>query len=145
MSYRRFALTLLVSLGLMFVATLSLIRTLDHFILNLSNFYMALIMVAAMGIAMLVLMWGMFRDPRLNVALVAALGIALVGSLYLGRTSALIGDRQFLESMIPHHSRAILLCQEASLSDPEILALCDQIVASQQQEIDQMQQILERY
>ena len=40
------------------------------------------------------------------------------------RTQAAVGDRQFLRSMIPHHSGAVLMCQQASLSDPEIRALC---------------------
>jgi hypothetical protein len=40
---------------------MSMVRTIDHFYFNLSNFYMALIMVAPMGVAMLVVMWGMSR------------------------------------------------------------------------------------
>jgi uncharacterized protein (DUF305 family) len=44
--------------------------------------------------------------------------------------------------MIPHHSGAILMCQEASLRDPTLLRLCDDIVKSQRQEIDQMKRML---
>ena len=44
--------------------------------------------------------------------------------------------------MIPHHSGAILMCNEASLQDQRILELCKTIVAGQQQEIDQMRGIL---
>ena len=47
--------------------------------------------------------------------------------------------------MIPHHSGAILMCREASLTDPEIVALCGQIQRSQRAEIEQMRQILERH
>ncbi|OWP36679.1 DUF305 domain-containing protein, partial [Klebsiella aerogenes] len=46
---------------------------------------------------------------------------------------------------IPHHSRAILVCQEADITDPEIVQLCDDIVEAQQEEIAQMEEILERY
>jgi uncharacterized protein (DUF305 family) len=56
-----------------------------------------------------------------------------------------VADEQFLRAMIPHHSRAILVCQEATLTDPEIVDLCRQIVDSQQREIDQMKGILARY
>ena len=56
-----------------------------------------------------------------------------------------VGNEQFLRSMIPHHSGAILMCEQASLTDPEIIALCAQIIPSQSQEIQQMQEILERY
>jgi len=56
----------------------------------------------------------------------------------------LIGDTQFLRSMIPHHSGAILMCERGKISDPEINTLCGQIIQSQKQEIDQMKQILTR-
>jgi uncharacterized protein (DUF305 family) len=40
--------------------------------------------------------------------------------------------------MIPHHSGAILMCQQADIHDPEIKKLCESIVVGQQQEIEQM-------
>jgi uncharacterized protein (DUF305 family) len=60
------------------------------------------------------------------------------------RTQAAVGDRQFLRSMIPHHSGAILMCEQASLTDPEITALCRDIVESQRAEIAKMQALLAR-
>jgi uncharacterized protein (DUF305 family) len=39
----------------------------------------------------------------------------------------LIGDRQFIASMIPHHSGAILMCRKAALGDPQLAALCAEI------------------
>lgn len=47
--------------------------------------------------------------------------------------------------MIPHHSRAILVCQESDITDPEIVELCRAIVETQREEIEQMQEILQRY
>ena len=47
--------------------------------------------------------------------------------------------------MIPHHSRAILVCQESTITDPQIIELCQGIVSSQQKEIDEMEAILKRY
>ena len=46
--------------------------------------------------------------------------------------------------MIPHHSGAILMCEQAKLTDPEVRDLCRGIIAGQKAEIDQMKQILER-
>jgi uncharacterized protein (DUF305 family) len=46
--------------------------------------------------------------------------------------------------MIPHHGAAILMCDQAPIDDAEIIELCQQITSSQQAEIDQMKQILER-
>lgn len=57
----------------------------------------------------------------------------------------LVQDKQFLRSMIPHPSSAILMCERASISDPEIIALCGDIVKAQKKEIAQMRKILERY
>ena len=37
--------------------------------------------------------------------------------------------------MIPHHSGAILMCGEASLSDPELVRLCESIKSDQAREI----------
>ena len=84
------------------------------------------------------------RNRRLNVALAAGFAALLVGALALGRTETFVGDKGFLYSMIPHHSRAILVCQEADLTDPEVVELCGAIVRTQQQEITQMKEILER-
>lgn len=49
-----------------------------------------------------------------------------------------VSDRQFLESMIPHHASAILICEHSPIQDPEIKALCRRIISNQQAEIDQM-------
>lgn len=63
----------------------------------------------------------------------------------MGRDETFVDDEAFLRSMIPHHSRAILVCQESDLSDPEVVDLCEQIIEAQQEEITQMEAILERY
>ena len=63
----------------------------------------------------------------------------------MGRNEVGVGDEGFLTSMIPHHSRAILVCQEASITDPEVEQLCSESVEAQEREIDQMKEILKRY
>jgi uncharacterized protein (DUF305 family) len=60
------------------------------------------------------------------------------------RQQTLIGNTQFLRSMIPHHAGAILMCEEAPIVDSEIKTLCEKIKSSQQSEIDQMKAILSR-
>lgn len=143
--YIRFGLTLAASLVLMWVLSQSMIRELNHFHPTLANFYITLLMVSSMAVVMLALMWPMFERKRLNLALLGLFGVVFVAAFVLGRTGTLIGNEQFLHSMIPHHSRAILLCEEADLTDPEIVGLCDAIVQAQREEIAQMEQILERY
>jgi len=143
--YLRFAATLLVSLVAMFLISLEQVRSLDHFYLNASNFYISLTGIGAMGLIMFAAMRGMFNDAWMNVATVGGLLLVLAGGFVLARTETFVSDRSFLESMIPHHSRAVLVCQESTLTDPEIIELCGSIVESQTREIEQMQEILRRY
>ena len=144
-SYVKLAVALVVSLALMFLLSMSMVRAFDHYYLNMSNLWMALIMVAPMGLVMMVVMRGMFGDKRLNAVWYASLVVLFVGSFVLGRAETFVGNEGFLRSMIPHHSRAVLVCQEASITDPEIQELCDTIVRTQLDEIRQMKQILQRY
>ena len=143
--YLKFALILLVSLGLMWVLSMSMVRSIGHFYFNLSNFWMALLMVSAMAIVMTVGMWSMFKNRKANIAMLVGFTVLFGAVFALGRTETFVGNEQFLKSMIPHHSRALLVCQESDISDPEIIKLCDSIVKSQQEEITQMQAILDRY
>lgn len=143
--YWKFAIILLVSLALMWVLSMSMVRSIDHFYFNLSNFWMALLMVSAMAVVMLVGMWSMFKNRKANIAMLAGFAVLFVAVFALGRTETFVGNEQFLKSMIPHHSRALLVCQESDITDPEIVKLCDSIVKSQQEEITQMKAILDRY
>lgn len=76
-----------------------------------------------------------------------AIGAAVIGILSFAarRTQAAVGDGQFLRSMIPHHSGAILMCEKPHLTDPEILQLCSTIVRTQREEITKMKQLLARH
>ena len=48
-SYVRFGIVMAISLLVMYLLSTSMIRTFDHFYLNPSNLYMALVMVAPWG------------------------------------------------------------------------------------------------
>jgi uncharacterized protein (DUF305 family) len=87
-------------------------------------------------------MGAMYRHTKLNLAIIAASLIALAAFWVLIRQQTAVSDKQFLRSMIPHHGGAILMCREASISDPEIKTLCESIKSSQQSEIEQMKRKL---
>ena len=76
--------------------------------------------------------------------IVATSLIVLVGCFAAVREQASIDDEQFLKSMIPHHASALLMCEQASLADPEIQRLCESIRRGPQAEIDRMNSILAR-
>ncbi|MDK1385659.1 hypothetical protein ILFOPFJJ_03676 [Ensifer psoraleae] len=142
--YLMFAVNMLLSLVVMYFVMFSMIDGWADFFNNLNTFYMALAMVAPMGIIMLATMGAMYRSTRLNVGLCLGLVALFVVALAGTRTQALIDDRQFIASMIPHHSGAILMCREANLTDDELVDLCDKISQGQRKEIEQMNSIRAR-
>lgn len=103
---------------------------------------MAMIMVAPMVILMLLFMPQMYTDKTLNIKLYAGSILVFIMSFIFIQKQIFVGNTQFLKSMIPHHSSAITMCNEASLTDPEIIQLCKQIVFAQKEEIAQMEELL---
>ena len=143
-TYGMFALNLAASAVIMYFVMYTMINSTSELYNNINNVYMTMMMVASMAILMLWMMKSMFPDRKLNLLLY--IGFAVLFAIGFGgmRTQALVGDRQFLRAMIPHHSGAVLMCQRSKIQDPEILSLCSGIVASQKQEIGQMKAILDR-
>ena len=143
-AYAMLAINLGLSLAVMYLAMFAMIWTWGEFIQNINFFYMALVMWAPMGAIMLATMGSMYANRRLNAALYIAFAAIFLLSLLGIRQQSLVGDDQFLRSMIPHHSGAILMCEEANLTDPELRSLCGEIIQAQKQEIDQMKRIMDR-
>lgn len=110
--------------------------------LNLNQLYMVLVMVAPMAIIEVLVMRSMYQDRRLNAAIVIGSAIVLLASWVMLRQQTAIGDRQFLRSMIPHHAGAILMCEQAPITNADIQSLCRSIIRSQQTEIDEMKRML---
>jgi hypothetical protein len=122
----------------MYVLMYAMVNTFANALPNFNQFYMAGLMVAPMTIIELFLMGAMYQNKRLNALIIVVSAVALVIFWTLIRQQVAISDQQFLKSMIPHHAGAILMCEEASIQDPEIKKLCKDIVSGQQAEIDQM-------
>lgn len=143
-AYASLAVQTILSGIVMYFVMFVMIDSTSSFYNNLNMFYMTLMMVAPMMVLMILAMLHMFPSKPANVLLIVIAVVAFLGSFALIRTQTTIGNTAFVRSMIPHHSGAILMCQQASLSDAELKALCGEIVKSQQQEIEQMKQILAR-
>lgn len=99
-------------------------------------------MTAPMIIIEMILMGGMYPNKKLNLAVIGVSLIALLGFWFLIREQTGINDKQFLKSMIPHHAGAILMCEEAEITDAEIKQLCNGIINGQNGEIQQMKEKL---
>jgi uncharacterized protein (DUF305 family) len=136
--YRRLLVMTVISFIAMYVLMYAMVDRLANVYPNFNQFYMAGLMAAAMVAIELVVMSRMYPNKRRNLFLVVASIVALVVFWMLIRRQTAITERQFLKSMIPHHAGAILMCQQSSLQDPEVVRLCEGIVQGQQAEIDQM-------
>src|SRR5436190_13853695 len=136
--YRQLLLMALMSFISMYLLMYAMVNVIGNVYLNFNQFYMAGLMTAPMVLIEFFLMRRMYPNRRLNLVIISASLIALVGFFMLIRQQTAISDKQFLRSMIPHHASALLMCEQASLTDPEIKELCSTIISGQQAEIDQM-------
>ncbi len=128
----------------MYILMYAMVDSFSSIYSNVNQVYMAGLMAAPMAIIEVLLMRSMYANNKLNAAILAvSLGSLLF--FWLGiRNQIGVGDVQFARSMIPHHSGAILMCNEAKVSDPELKALCADIVEGQRREVDQLKSILAR-
>jgi len=142
--YRSLWLMILLSFISMYVLMYAMVNILGNVYNSLNQVYMAGLMTAPMVVIELIVMKAMYQDKRLNAIIIVVSLLAGLAFFMFIRQQTAIADRQFIRSMIPHHSGAILMCQQANLSDQELKDLCQSIIASQQSEIDQMKGILNR-
>ena len=140
----KLSLMTLLSFIAMYFLMYSMINTIANLIPSVNQVYMAGSMTTAMVAIELIVMGSMYRNKAARYALIAASVVLTIVLVLFTRYQTAIGDRDFLRSMIPHHSGAILMCANENFRDPEILALCEKISSGQQQEIDQMNAIRER-
>lgn len=144
-SYRKFGLMVALHFLAMYILMYAMVHSLPENVYNSFNqVYMALLMTSSMIAIEIAIMGSMYPNKKLNGGLILAGLVLLAASFSFIRTQAAIGDEQFVRSMIPHHSGAILMCRQASIKDPELQQLCGSIVSSQQSEIEQMKKILAR-
>lgn len=144
MPYWHFAAMLALNFAAMYLLMYSMVNVFGNVYNSFNEFYMAGLMTAPMAVFEMLLMRGMYQNKTWNWLIVGGGVIALAVFFLAIRAQFAVGDTQFLRSMIPHHSGAILMCEKANLQDPEIKQLCQNIIVSQQQEIDHMKSILDR-
>jgi uncharacterized protein (DUF305 family) len=136
--YKKLLLMTVLSFIAMYLLMYSMVDIFSNVIPNVNQLYMAGLMTMPMVIIELAIMGGMYKKKKLNVTIFVTSSI-LLACFFIGiRQQAAVGDQQFLKSMIPHHAAAILMAGKANIKDPEIKKLTEQIITSQQAEIEQM-------
>lgn len=143
-NYLKFAAMMLVSFIMMYSIMFLNVFKFDHVLISTMRTYMTLLMVAPMAISMLLFMWNMYSNKKLNYAIILCSAIVFCLSLYGVRTQTPIGDIQWMKAMIPHHSSAILTSSKANIKDPEVKQLAEEIVKAQEKEIAEMKAMIER-
>jgi len=128
----------------MYFLMYSMIDSINDLHLSINQAYMAGSMATAMITIELIVMGSMYKNRTARFGLIAASVILTIVLVLLTRYQTGIDDKDFLRSMIPHHSGAILMCANENLVDQEIRELCSQISEGQQREIDQMNAIRAR-
>lgn len=136
--YNKLIVMAVLSFISMYILMYSMANSIDNVFPNVNQFYMAGLMTMPMIIIEVILMRSMYMNKKLN-AVVIGLSVVLLIGFYSGiRVQAGVTDKQFLKGMIPHHAAAILMSEKSKSQDPDIKKLQQEIITSQQHEIEIM-------
>ena len=136
--YKKLLLMTILSFIVMYVLMYSMVDVFSNVIPNVNQFYMAGLMTMPMVIIELAVMGGMYMKKKVNVIIFAISFILLIGFFLCIRYQVGVSEKQFLKGMIPHHAAAILMAEKVDKNDPVIRKLTDDIISSQQAEIELM-------
>ena len=142
MSWGRLAGMIATSTVIMFVLMYQLVYRWDHVLFSMNRLIASLAMGCVMAVVMLGFMWPMYRGMATKMGVVIAALILGTALIVINRSQALIDDVSFMKAMIPHHSIAINNARKASISDPRVRELADEIIESQVREIEEMKLLL---
>lgn len=136
--YKKFALMIVLSFVAMYILMYAMVDKLGNVVPNVNQFYMAGLMTMPMIILEIAIMGSMYMNKKLNVGLMSTGIVGLFVFFFCIHNQVGVGDRQFLKSMIPHHAAAVLMVEKANIQDPAIKELANNIIVSQQKEIEEM-------
>lgn len=143
MGWSRFFAMIATSTIVMFPLMYQLVYTADHATFSLTRLVSSLVMGCVMAAIMLAFMWKMYAGPTAKLAILAGSIVVGVGILAINRDQTLIGDVDFMKSMIPHHSIAINNARNADIRDPRVRKLADEIIRAQVEEIAEMKLLVD--
>jgi len=142
-NYIRFGLMILTSTlimyGLMYLNTYER----SHVYFSETRVYMAIMMGAVMAIVMMLFMWKMYKNKKLNSIILTGSVVVFGLMLFLVRSQTTVNEVSWMRAMIPHHSIAILTSERANLEDERVQQLADEIIEAQVEEIAEMEALIE--
>jgi uncharacterized protein (DUF305 family) len=140
--YVKLGIMSFISFWVMYVLMYAMVDKFADAYFSQSRIYMALAMTAPMLILAILIMGSMYKHKTANIAIVTGGTLLLIFSVYAMRSQTAIYETQFLRSMIPHHSSAILMCENPRLESSEVKELCGEIIKAQEEEIAIMNRML---
>ena len=105
---------------------------------------MTFIGIGGMSIIMFLMMRDMYKNKVKNAAILIGSVLLMIVSTVLVRKQIPIDDVKWMKAMIPHHSIAVLTSKNATLTDPEVQKLAEEIIKAQEKEIAEMKKMIER-
>jgi len=110
---------------------------------NVGKFYISVIMALLMGLTEVV----MFDIHMKTISIIYYLSLIflLVVAVYLYRNQIYIEDKDYLSEMIEHHSMALLTSEEIlqKTQSERVKKLAENIISTQEKEIEYMKQLIE--
>ncbi|WP_111672844.1 DUF305 domain-containing protein [Algoriphagus litoralis] len=143
--YRTFLMMLACSFMAMYFTMYLNTYELNHVYFSLTRFYMTCMGISAMAVIMWLFMRNMYPNKAKNRTILIGSFVLFLSAFGLVRTQApIVGDKLWMEAMIPHHSIAILTSERANIQDPEVKELAKSIIEAQCREIKEMKTMINR-
>jgi len=143
-NYLKFGLMMVVSFIIMYAVMFANVASTDHIMFSSMRTYMTILMVAPMAISMMLFMWSMYENKKLNMVIIGVSVVIFSVTFYMMRNQTGISDIDYMKGMIPHHSSAILTSEESDLKDPETKKLAEEIIKAQKEEIALMKDLIDK-
>lgn len=141
--YLRFAAMIVTSMFVMYWVMFVASWDWSHIRFSQSRVYMTLVMGGTMTLIMLGWMLNMYKNTKVNIGIVVV-GLLLIGAgTFLDRSQVTVGDVEFMQGMIPHHSLAITRAERFNVDDVRVCDLAVAISEAQRREIDEMDWLIE--
>lgn len=140
--YLKLALLLVAGVAAVLALCHAMVADALHIRFSLHHLYLAVMVMSPLGVLMLFLLGEIFRDRRLNTAMAGVFALLFTGAFLGQRDQAGVRDQEAVAALIGHHSNTLHVCEQARLSDPRVIALCDRIGTLHAAHLDELHGIL---
>jgi len=141
--YIKFGFMILTATIVMYFLMFVNVADISHIELSQTRLYMAILMGGIMAIIMMVFMWKMYDNNKLNTLILVISAVVALGSFNAIQNQTGVDDASWMKAMIPHHSTAIMTSENANLTDPRAQQLSREIIQTQEEEITQMKLLID--